>query len=107
MRTRRHVISVMAGLIGTTVLLATGLIATSASPASAAPNYQLPFPCGQKWRLNTWDSTHAPALDMVREPQSGTEGSTLVAPAGGTVVQSRYHDNAGNLIQIDHGGRHF
>ncbi|MEO3883818.1 peptidoglycan DD-metalloendopeptidase family protein [Nonomuraea sp. B5E05] len=87
-------------------VVAGGLVATSA-PASAAPNYQLPFPCGQKWRLNTWDSTHAPALDMVREPQSETEGSLLVAPASGTVNQSYYHDNAGNMIQINHGGGHF
>jgi hypothetical protein len=94
------------GLIGAMVLSATGLLATPTA-ASAAPNYQLPFRCGDKWRLNTWDSSHAPALDMVHEPQSSTEGATLVAPAGGTVVQSRYHDNAGNLIQIDHGGGHF
>ncbi|WP_194244328.1 VCBS repeat domain-containing M23 family metallopeptidase [Nonomuraea phyllanthi] len=87
-------------------VVAGGLVATSA-PASAAPNYQLPFPCGQKWRLNTWDSTHAPALDMVREPQSQTEGSPVVAPASGTVNQSYYHSNAGNMIQINHGGGHF
>ncbi|MFI7134707.1 FG-GAP-like repeat-containing protein [Nonomuraea sp. NPDC050153] len=87
-------------------VVAGGLVATSA-PAAAAPNYQLPFPCGQKWRLNTWDSTHAPSLDMVREPQSETEGSLLVAPASGTVNQSFYHDNAGNVIQINHGGGHF
>ncbi|MET9251061.1 VCBS repeat domain-containing M23 family metallopeptidase [Nonomuraea sp. NPDC003709] len=87
-------------------VVAGGLVAISA-PAAAAPNYQLPFPCGQKWRLNTWDSTHAPAVDMVREPQSGTEGSLLVAPASGTVNQSYYHSNAGNMIQINHGGGHF
>jgi murein DD-endopeptidase MepM/ murein hydrolase activator NlpD len=41
---------------------------------------------------------------MVREPdQVGTEGATLVAPAPGVVNQSFYHDNAGNLVQIDHG----
>ncbi|WP_431926290.1 FG-GAP-like repeat-containing protein [Nonomuraea jabiensis] len=87
-------------------VFAGGMVATSA-PAAAAPNYQLPFPCGQKWRLNTWDSSHAPALDMVREPQSDTEGSPLVAPASGTVNQSYYHSNAGNMIQINHGGGHF
>ncbi|MEU4235177.1 VCBS repeat domain-containing M23 family metallopeptidase [Nonomuraea sp. NPDC026600] len=87
-------------------VVAGGLVATSA-PAAAAPDFQLPFPCGTKWRLNTWDSTHAPALDIVREPQSETEGSLLVAPASGTVKQSYYHSNAGNMIQIDHGGGHF
>ena len=87
-------------------LVAGGLVA-AAAPAAAAPNFQLPFPCGQKWRLNTWDSGHAPALDMVREPQSATEGSLLVAPAAGTVNQSFLHGNAGHTIQINHGDRHF
>nr|WP_311131920.1 VCBS repeat domain-containing M23 family metallopeptidase [Nonomuraea gerenzanensis]SBO96430.1 Membrane proteins related to metalloendopeptidases [Nonomuraea gerenzanensis] len=96
----------LAGAAMLLTVVAGALVATSV-PASAAPNYQLPFPCGQQWRLNTWDSTHAPALDMVREPQSGTEGSLLVAPAAGTVNQSYYHGNAGNMIQINHGGGHF
>ncbi|WP_345561789.1 FG-GAP-like repeat-containing protein [Nonomuraea rosea] len=96
-------------LAGAAMLLsvvAGGLVATSTA-AAAAPDFQLPFPCDQKWRLNTWDSTHAPALDMVREPQSGTEGSQVVAPAAGRVNKSSYHSNAGNMIQIDHGGGHF
>jgi hypothetical protein len=68
----------------------------------AADGFQLPFPCGDEWRLDTW--AHAPALDMVREPdQTGTEGALLVAPAAGVVNQSFTHDNAGNVIQIDHG----
>lgn len=77
---------------------------TSAAPAK--PKLQLPFYCKQKWRLDTW--AHAPALDMVKEPnQVGTEGATLVAPASGTVNQSFYHNNAGNVIQINHGGGWF
>jgi murein DD-endopeptidase MepM/ murein hydrolase activator NlpD len=78
-----------------------------ASPAlAAAPDLQLPFPCGQKWRLDTW--AHAPALDMVKEPdQHGTDGAALVAPAAGTVNQSFYHSNAGNVIQINHGGGYY
>ena len=72
------------------------------------PDFQLPFPCGEHWRLDNWGSRHAPALDMVRAPQQrGTEGSVLVASANGTVVQSfRAHD-AGNMIQIAHGGGGF
>src|SRR5688500_1269501 len=78
-----------------TVVVAPGM----QSPAAAAgprPAFQLPFPCDQKWRLDTWG--HAPALDMVREPQSGTLGSPLVAPADGVVEQSFRHGNAGNMI---------
>ncbi|GAB3431423.1 FG-GAP-like repeat-containing protein [Actinophytocola sediminis] len=91
-----------AGLV-TATGVATVLLAPS---AQAAPAFQLPFECGQEWRLDTW--AHSPALDMVREPnQVGTEGAALVAPAAGTVNQSFYHDNAGNMIQINHGGGHF
>jgi Peptidase family M23 len=74
--------------------------------ALAEPGFQLPFPCNQSWRLDTWG--HAPALDMVKEPnQRGTEGAPLVASADGVVKQSFFHRNAGNMIQIDHGGRWF
>ncbi|WP_203995270.1 M23 family metallopeptidase, partial [Sphaerisporangium rufum] len=96
---------------GAAVLAATpaapaGATARAGATMLAAPNIQLPFPCGQKWRLDSWG--HAPALDMVKEPdQVGTEGATLVAPLAGTVNQSFYHSNAGNVIQIDHGGGYF
>jgi murein DD-endopeptidase MepM/ murein hydrolase activator NlpD len=68
--------------------------------------FELPFACGDVWRLDSWG--HAPAIDMVREPdQHGTEGAPLFAPAAGIVNQSFYHDNAGNTVQIDHGGGYF
>jgi hypothetical protein len=47
---------------------------------------------------------------MVRDPDSDrdtTEGQPVLAPAGGRVNQSYYHHNAGNMIQIDHGGGWF
>ncbi|TQM84743.1 VCBS repeat protein [Saccharothrix saharensis] len=93
--------------VSTCLVTAAGLASVVlASPAHAAPSFQLPFECGQKWRLDTW--AHSPALDMVREPnQVGTEGAALLAPAAGTVNKSFYHDNAGNVIQINHGGGHF
>ncbi|TWP52940.1 M23 family metallopeptidase [Lentzea tibetensis] len=74
--------------------------------ALAKPAFQLPFQCNTSWRLNTWG--HAPALDMVKEPnQVGTEGAPVLASADGVVNQSFYHSNAGNMIQINHGGRWF
>ncbi|SDI99964.1 M23 family metallopeptidase [Nonomuraea jiangxiensis] len=93
--------------VAVSTLALAALAVAPALPANAAvPAFQLPFPCGQKWQLNSW--AHAPALDMVKEPdQVGTEGALLVAPAGGTVRQSYFHQNAGNMIQIDHGGGHF
>src|SRR5688572_30820127 len=87
------------GLVAATP--ATAVTATPAAPAApasvpaeaqAAPKFQLPFACGQKWQLNTW--AHSPALDMVKEPtQHGTEGAALLAPASGTVVASFWHNN--------------
>ncbi|GII79052.1 hypothetical protein Sru01_40340 [Sphaerisporangium rufum] len=97
----------MSRVVAVAALALAGLAVAPPLPASAAtPAFQLPFPCGQKWQLNSWG--HAPALDMVKEPdQTGTNGALLIAPAAGTVKQSFYHSNAGNMIQIDHGGGHF
>ncbi|MEV0385664.1 VCBS repeat domain-containing M23 family metallopeptidase [Nonomuraea sp. NPDC050643] len=92
----------------TVALSALALAALPAPRASAAamPGFQLPFPCGQEWQLNAW--AHAPALDMVKEPdQQGTNGAQLVAPADGVVNQAFYHANAGNMVQINHGGGWF
>lgn len=82
------------------------LFAPNVAAAGERPDFQLPFPCGQEWRLDSWG--HAPAIDMVREPdQHGTEGALLIAAADGVVEESFRHDNAGNVIQIDHGGGWF
>ncbi|MFF4623415.1 M23 family metallopeptidase [Nonomuraea jabiensis] len=97
--------ALLRGFIATLFAAALGIVGL-ASPALAAPDFQLPFLCGQKWQLNSWG--HAPALDMVKEPdQQGTEGATLLAAAGGTVDRSFWHDNGGNVVQIDHGGGYF
>ncbi|TDC10512.1 hypothetical protein E1267_03840 [Nonomuraea longispora] len=95
----------LAGLVTMATIIAGTVVATSSPAAAAAPDLQLPFPCGQKWRLDTWG--HAPALDMVKEPdQHGTDGATLVAAAAGTVNESRWLDSSGWSVQIDHGGRY-
>lgn len=51
---------------------------------AARPDFQLPFPCGQQWRLDTWG--HTPALDMVREPNQRGTSVPLHGPAGGGKV---------------------
>ncbi|MFC6083459.1 M23 family metallopeptidase [Sphaerisporangium aureirubrum] len=100
------VVMAAAPFAGATPASAAATSSLSKSAAAARPAFQLPFPCGQQWRLDSWG--HAPALDMTKEPnQAGTEGATLVAPAAGRVNQSFLHANAGNLIQIDHGGGWF
>ncbi|WP_367038375.1 M23 family metallopeptidase [Streptomyces sp. Je 1-332] len=76
----------------------------AASDAVRKPMRRLwmPLPCGQKWRVNTWDAQHWPALDMVREPQHKTEGSTVRAAASGTVRFAKWDGGAGNVVQIKH-----
>ncbi|TGB09558.1 M23 family metallopeptidase [Streptomyces sp. MZ04] len=90
-------------------VLAAGVLSMPAAVAAEPPiDFQLPFTCGQEWQINSYGDDHAPALDMVREPdQVGTEGALLTAPADGVVNESKWHDNAGNIIQIDHGGGYF
>lgn len=89
------------------VLTVTGLALTPA-PADATitpgprPAFQLPFPCNTYYRVNTWD--HSPSVDIVREPQSATAGTPVLASAAGVVKEAGYHTYAGNYVLISHGG---
>ncbi len=80
------------------------LFAVPAGQASAAPDFQMPFPCNQVWTGSTW-SGHNPlyAVDLNRPDDLG---DTVVASAGGTVTTSAYSTTSGygNYIIIDHGG---
>ena len=106
LRPCRALTSALVGAAALAVPAGATLWPSVAAAQEGPPDLQLPFECGQPWRLDTWG--HAPALDMVREPdQEGTEGALLIAPAGGVVNQSFRHDNAGEVIQIDHGGGWF
>jgi len=91
--------------IGLGFLVAPGAVQSASAAPGPRPSFHLPFPCGDQWRLDSWG--HAPALDMVRVPRSATEGSVIAAPADGVVNQSFYHSQAGNVIQINHGGGWF
>jgi LPXTG-motif cell wall-anchored protein len=106
LRPCRALTSALVGAAALAVPAGATLWPSVAAAQEGPPDLQLPFECGQPWRLDTWG--HAPALDMVREPdQEGTEGALLIAPADGVVNQSFRHDNAGEVIQIDHGGGWF
>ena len=71
---------------------------------SAAPAFQLPFPCGQVWAGQTRpDHSPANAVDFNRTDDIG---DPVVAAAAGKVSRV---DNEGNVsygrwIEIDHGG---
>lgn len=80
-----------------------GVVALGSTSATAATNFQMPFPCGQQWVSNVY-SGHSPdqAIDFNR---SGDEGDTVVAAASGTVVTSTYIGDYsyGSWIKISHG----
>ncbi|HEX6682747.1 MAG TPA: M23 family metallopeptidase [Candidatus Limnocylindrales bacterium] len=80
-----------------------------ASPAQAAPAFQLPFPCGQTWSGNSSaSSAHVSyEIDFNRGSTATADlGDTIVAAAAGTVEVSAHQGEVngyGNLIVIDHG----
>jgi hypothetical protein len=91
----------------TTVLAAAvvvlGTITLGGGQASAATNFEMPFPCGQVWSGQT-RTNHSPpnAVDLNR---SADEGDAVVASASGTVTKVRNEGSTsyGKWIEISHG----
>jgi Peptidase family M23 len=90
--------------LGLVVAMLASVIPTQGAGAApgARPAFQMPFQCNTSWRLNAWD--HSPALDIVREPQSQTGGSPVLASAAGTVKAAGYDSGAGHYVLLNHGG---
>jgi len=69
----------------------------------AAPNFQLPFPCGQAW-IGQTRTAHSPqlAIDFNR---TNDEGDAVVAAASGRVarVENLGNTSYGRWIEINHG----
>lgn len=93
-------------LSGSSLLVAAMLavaVLVPASPAQAAPNFKLPFPCNQVWSGQT-RTNHSPqnSIDFNRANDSG---DPVVASAAGRVVHRGTLSGTGygNLIIIDHG----
>ncbi|MFS0907669.1 BslA/BslB family hydrophobin [Priestia aryabhattai] len=80
------------------------LIGLLPSNASAAPSFQMPFPCNQKWEGQT-RTNHSPqnSVDLNR---TNDEGDTVVASASGTIetVKDLGNTSYGKYIVINHGG---
>jgi hypothetical protein len=95
------------------VVIAVAGTALIATPAQAAPAFQLPFPCGQTWNgNNSASSAHVSwEIDFNRGSTATADlGDTVVAAAGGSVVVSAHQGNLngyGNLIVISHGGGYY
>ncbi|WP_392671344.1 M23 family metallopeptidase [Streptomyces sp. LN785] len=93
--------SLRIALLALAALLA-GLL--SATPATAAPNFKAPFPCGQTWTYSHHSSEVRSALDFVRSDGGATAGTPVLASSGGTAHRYSQPSGAGNYIAIDHGG---
>lgn len=74
------------------------------APASAAPAFQLPFPCGQVWSGQT-RTGHSPP-NSVDFNRTDDVNDPVVASANGTVVTVRNlgSESYGRFVIIDHGG---
>ena len=81
----------------------TGEERTAESEIGAAPNFQLPFPCGQAWAGNTY-TAHSPQL-AVDFNRTDDLGDTVVAAASGRVarVENLGNTSYGRWIEINHG----
>lgn len=80
-----------------------------ASPALAAPAFQMPFPCGQTWTGNS-SASSAHVSWEIDFNRADDEGDTVVAAAAGTVEVSAHQGSLngyGNLIVINHGGGYY
>jgi len=99
MRTWRRFAAVMAAA----VLPALGLLVAGQSPASAAPNFQVPFACGTTVTAATF-SGHSPA-NSVDFQKSGITGMPVLASASGTVsrVANEGNTSYGRWVEVDHG----
>jgi hypothetical protein len=91
------------GALTTVTLVSTAAVALGVTPASAAPAFQMPFPCGQVWDGQT-RTNHSPqnAVDYNR---ANDDGDPVGASAAGRVsrVANEGSVSYGRWIEIDHG----
>lgn len=105
---RRPILSVLA-----VAAVTAGSVVVLATPALAAPAFQLPFPCGQTWSGNSSaSSAHVSyEIDFNRGASATADlRDTVVASASGTVVIAANQGSTngyGNLVKIDHGSSYF
>ncbi|HEU5470606.1 MAG TPA: M23 family metallopeptidase [Actinophytocola sp.] len=84
-------------------LAASALTVLGTTEASAAPAFQLPFPCGQTWSGQT-RTNHSPA-NAVDLNRTNDDGDPVAAAAAGRVsrVDNEGADSYGRWIELDHG----
>ncbi|MGH3759834.1 M23 family metallopeptidase [Actinophytocola sp.] len=93
----------VAATIGAALVATTVINVVGTPQASAAPAFQMPFPCGQTWSGST-RSYHSPAR-AVDFNRSNDYGDRVEASASGTVarVENEGNTSYGRWIEINHG----
>jgi len=93
----------IASLAGVVLTASTAVVLGAAPEASAAPAFQMPFPCGQAWSGQT-RSNHSPA-NSVDFNRTGDDGDPVGAAAAGRVsrVADEGSTSYGKWIEVDHG----
>ncbi|WP_066369202.1 M23 family metallopeptidase [Herbidospora mongoliensis] len=87
------------------LMIVSACTVTPGADAAARPDLQLPVPCGETWQTYTHDDHADPdKIDMVPRG-SPALGKPVLASQGGTVVEAEWHDDAGNVVTLDHGDR--
>ncbi|WHT21417.1 M23 family metallopeptidase [Crossiella sp. CA-258035] len=96
----KRLAAVLAGAVVAPVLT----VVVGTGSASAAPAFQMPFPCGQVWSGQT-RTNHNPQLSLDFN-RANDEGDIVDASAAGTVtvVGNTGSTSYGRWIEIDHGG---
>ena len=85
------------------VVLATVALAAPAAAAGPRPLFQVPFPCGETWKMATYDGHGSYKIDFTHS-SGNSLGRSIIASAGGTVSFSGWGDSGGWWVRIDHGG---
>lgn len=98
-------VSRRAGVVAAAVLtlLGTVMTAPAASAAGPRPLFQVPFPCGETWRMTTYEGHGGGDLDFNLANGAEDLGRPVVAAAAGRVSYSGVLAPGGNHIEIDHG----
>jgi hypothetical protein len=68
------------------------------------PDYQMPFPCGQTWRVYTHGGHKPHFHEKTDWSQPPSSGKVVVAPAAGRVTDSGVYGGGISYVTIDHGG---
>jgi hypothetical protein len=67
------------------------------------PGFAAPFPCNQSWTFSHHDGEVRLALDFIRDDGGETNGTPVLASAGGVATLLQEPGGAGNYVVIDHG----